>query len=121
MPSQKFGPVHFAWLEVCKSLQLVPDLSRMNPTHSLCFRFILMHYYLNLQIVRPPPWSSGQCSWLQIQMSGFDSRRYQIFCEVVSLERGPLSLVSTIEELLVRKSIGFDLEIQEYSRRDPSR
>jgi hypothetical protein len=35
--------------------------------------------------------------------SGFDSRRYQIFLEVVSLERGTLSLVSTIEELLGRK------------------
>jgi hypothetical protein len=35
--------------------------------------------------------------------SGFVSRRYQIFGELVSLERGPLSLVSTIEELLGRK------------------
>jgi hypothetical protein len=26
-------------------------------------------------------------SWLQIQRSGFDSRRYQIFWEVVGLER----------------------------------
>ena len=31
---------------------------------------------------------------------GFDSRRYQIFRVVVGLERGPLSLVSSIEELL---------------------
>jgi hypothetical protein len=31
---------------------------------------------------------------------GFDSRRYQIFREVVGLERGPLSLVRIIEELL---------------------
>jgi hypothetical protein len=31
---------------------------------------------------------------------GFDSQRYQIFREVVGLERGPLSVVSTIEELL---------------------
>jgi hypothetical protein len=69
----------------------------------------------------PPLWSSGQCSWLQIQRSGFDSRRYQIFWEVVDLERGPLSLVSTIEELLERKSSGTDLENQEYSRRNPSR
>jgi len=29
-----------------------------------------------------------------------DSRRYQIFWVVVGLERGPLSLVSSIEELL---------------------
>jgi hypothetical protein len=35
--------------------------------------------------------------------AGFDSRRYQIFWEVVGLERGALSLVSTIEELLDRK------------------
>ena len=31
---------------------------------------------------------------------GFDSRRYQIFWVVVGLERGPLSLVRSIEELL---------------------
>jgi hypothetical protein len=29
----------------------------------------------------------------------FDSRRYQIFCVVVGLERGPLSLMRIIEEL----------------------
>jgi hypothetical protein len=44
---------------------------------------------------RPPLWSNGQSSWLQIQRS-------QIFL-IVSLERGPLSLVSTTEELLDRK------------------
>jgi len=31
---------------------------------------------------------------------GFDPRRYQIFWVVVGLERGPLSLVRSIEELL---------------------
>jgi hypothetical protein len=34
---------------------------------------------------------------------GFDSRRYQIFWEIVGLERGPLSLVRIIKELLERK------------------
>jgi hypothetical protein len=34
---------------------------------------------------------------------GFDFRRYQIFCEVVGLERAPLSLVRIIEELVERK------------------
>jgi hypothetical protein len=38
----------------------------------------------------------------------------------VGLETGPLSLVSTIQELLGRKSGGFGLEIREYDRRDPS-
>jgi hypothetical protein len=51
-------------------------------------------------------WSSGQCSWLQIQRPGFYSRGNQIFWEVVGPERGPLSLVNTIEELLGRKSRG---------------
>jgi hypothetical protein len=70
---------------------------------------------------RPPLWSSSQSSWLQIQRSGFDSRRYQIFWQVVALERGPLSLVSTTEELLERNSSGSGLECREYGRRDPSR
>jgi hypothetical protein len=51
---------------------------------------------------------------------GFDSRRYQIFWEIVGLERGPISLVSTTEELLGRKSSGSGLENREYGRRDPS-
>jgi hypothetical protein len=65
--------------------------------------------------------SSGQSSWLQIQRSRFDSRRYKIFWEVVGMERGPLSLVSTIEELLGRNNSGSGLEDREYSCRDPSR
>jgi hypothetical protein len=50
----------------------------------------------------PPMWSSGQSSWLQIRMPGFDSRHYHKK-EVVGLERGPLSLLSTTEKLLDRK------------------
>jgi hypothetical protein len=66
-----------------------------------------------------PLWSSGQSSWLQIQRSGFGSRRYQILWEVVGLERDPLSLVSTTEELLERKSSGSGLDIRKYGHRDP--
>jgi hypothetical protein len=51
-----------------------------------------------------------QNSWLQIRRPRFDSWHYQIFWgekkegkQVVGLERGPLSLVSTTEELLDRK------------------
>jgi hypothetical protein len=40
---------------------------------------------------------------------GFDSRRYQIFSEVVGLKRGPLSLVRIMEELFQGNS-GFGLE-----------
>jgi hypothetical protein len=45
----------------------------------------------------------------------------RFFGEVVGLERGPLSLVSTIEELLGRKGSVSGLESREYGRRDPSR
>jgi hypothetical protein len=57
----------------------------------------------------PPLWSSGQSSWLQIQRCLFDSGHYQIFWEVVGLEGGPLSLLSTIKELLGRKITGSEL------------
>jgi hypothetical protein len=67
----------------------------------------------------PPLWSSGQSSWLQIRRPVFDSRNYQKK-KVVGLERGPLSLVSTTEELLDRKSSSSCLESREYGRRDPS-
>jgi hypothetical protein len=60
-------------------------------------------YICYVEESRPPLWSSGQISWLQIQRSGFDSRRYQIFWDAVGLERGQFSLVSPIEELLERK------------------
>jgi hypothetical protein len=40
---------------------------------------------------------------------------------VVGLERDPLGLVSTTEELLERKSSDSGLEIREYGRRDSSR
>jgi hypothetical protein len=39
----------------------------------------------------------------------------------VGLERGPLSLVTTIEELLGRKSSGSGVESREYGRVDPLR
>jgi hypothetical protein len=45
--------------------------------------------------------------------SVFDSRQYQFlpfFLEVVGLERGPLGLESTTEELLGRESSGSGIE-----------
>jgi hypothetical protein len=52
---------------------------------------------------------------------GFDSLCYQIFGEIVGLERGSFSLVSTTEELLGKKSSGSCPENREYGRRDPLR
>jgi hypothetical protein len=88
----------------------------------LCFLWGTNWIYIcYVEESRPPLWSSGQNSWLQIQSSGHDSRSYQIFGKVVGLERGPLSLVSTIEKLLGRKSSGSGLETWEYGRRYPLR
>jgi hypothetical protein len=68
----------------------------------------------------PPLWSSGHSSWLQIQRSGYDSRRYHIFWQIIGLERGPLRHVSTIEDLHGVKSSGSDPECREYGHRDTS-
>jgi hypothetical protein len=53
--------------------------------------------------------------------TGFDSWHYQIFWEVVGLEWGPLSLVSTIEELLGRNSSRSIIDKLEYGCGDPLR
>jgi hypothetical protein len=45
----------------------------------------------------PPLWSSGQSSWPGFRFPALPEKK------VVGLERGPLSLVSTTEELLDRK------------------
>jgi hypothetical protein len=79
------------------------------------------HFEESLACNGPPLWSSGQSSWLQIQRYGFDSQRYQIFWDIMGSKRDPLSLVSTTEELLGRKSSGSGLESREYSSREPSR
>jgi hypothetical protein len=83
--------------------------------------FLFLKKKIRFVTCRPPLWSSDQSSWLQIQRSEFDSRRYQIFWEVVGLERGPLSLVTAIEELVERKSNSSGLENREYGRGDPLR
>jgi hypothetical protein len=67
----------------------------------------------------PPLWSSGQSSWLQIQRSGFDSWCYQISWKVGVWNGGSLSLVSTIDELLERKSSSSGLENRDYGCRGP--
>jgi hypothetical protein len=58
---------------------------------------------------------------ISIQRSGFDSWHYHIIWAVVGLERGPLSPVSTTEELLGRKSSGSGQESRDYGVGDPLR
>jgi hypothetical protein len=71
--------------------------------------------------IGPPLWASVRVHGYRSRGPGFDSRRYQISGEVVGLELGPFSLVSTTEELLGRKSSGSDLEIRKYGSGDPLR
>jgi hypothetical protein len=71
------------------------------------------YYYYYYYYYWRPLWSSGQSSCYRSRGPGFDSWRYQIFWELVGLERDPLILVSTIGELLERKSSGFGLQNRE--------
>jgi hypothetical protein len=62
-------------------------MRRLRSLHGRITLQLLQHNYRTPEIVisvsafslRPPPWSSGQSSWLQIQRSGFDFRIYHIF------------------------------------------
>jgi hypothetical protein len=71
--------------------------------------FIACEFISVLVPHRPPLWSSDQSSWV-LTGTGFDSRRYQMFCIAVGLERGPLSLVRINEKLFEKKSSGSGLE-----------
>jgi hypothetical protein len=69
--------------------------------------------------IRPPLWSSGH--GYRSKGPGSIPGATRFFSVVVDLERDSLSLVSTVKELLGRKSSGFCLETLEYERRYPSR
>jgi hypothetical protein len=66
------------------------------------FQFYIPRHRLCSQVVRAPGYRS--------RGPGFDSRRYQIFWAVVSLERGPLRLARIIEEIVKWRSSGSGLE-----------
>jgi hypothetical protein len=63
---------------------------------------------------RPPIWPSGQSYWLQIQGTGFDSRRYQAFWVWDGVHSASLS---TTDDILGRTISDFGLESQDYGRR----
>jgi hypothetical protein len=66
--------------------------------NTFSFNVILLPLFWKASMVTVPVYRSRN--------PGFDSRRYQIFWEVVGLERGPVSLVRITEELLEWKSSG---------------
>jgi hypothetical protein len=90
---------------------LLYNSERVNTCYNLHTFFSFLHQMLSLifsyciLFSGPPLWSSGQSLWLQIQRTRVRFPT-QIFWEVVGLERGPLSLVRTIEELHEWKSSG---------------
>jgi hypothetical protein len=69
------------WLESASELQL----HKLEKTSEAGYVAIhsalkpLQRFKILLVFSGPPLWSSGQSSWLQIQRSGFDSRRYHVF------------------------------------------
>jgi hypothetical protein len=88
--------VHFVWKSFGAANQTVFDSIKIKKVLLICkYRKVAnkkLYFYVCEN--RPSLWSSGQSSLLQIQISGFDSRRFQIFWEVVGLEPSPLSVVS---------------------------
>jgi hypothetical protein len=99
-----------ASLNVIINTKIELDYQEPQPVTLLTPVYFRNHFKITICTFRPPLWSSGQNSWLHIHRSGIDPRLYKFLREVMGLERGPLSLVSTIEELLERKSSGSGLE-----------
>jgi hypothetical protein len=81
----------------------------------------LLAYFRYLKLYNDFALEAGICRTSGIHKKGalvLRVRTYiQIFLEVVGLERGSLSLVSTIDELLERKSNGSGQENRDYGRR----
>jgi hypothetical protein len=74
------------------------------PSIMLGYSYLFVVYFCYL--FGGPLWSSVIVPGYRPRNSGFDSLRYQIFWEIVGLERGPLSLVNITEELLKWESSG---------------
>jgi hypothetical protein len=101
--------IHWAvqWVTICILQSVLPHTVR--------------RFHLLLSGIWPPLWPSSQSSWLQIPEVRVRSPALLDFVRSNGQEWGPFSLVSTIEEVLGRNSIGSGLEIREYGRGDPLR
>jgi hypothetical protein len=94
------------WSVIGKSIQTEQSRCTYCTVHYSYEILCAFYGFSNFDHVRPPLWSSGRVPGYRSRDPRFHSRRYQIFWEVVCLERGPLSLVSKTEELLEYKNSG---------------
>jgi hypothetical protein len=82
----------------------------------LSFNITVARYFCRTASV--VQWSEFLATDSKVQVQFPDFLKNSGSWKIVDLEQGPLNLVSTIEELLGRKSNGC-LKIREYDRRDP--
>jgi hypothetical protein len=85
--------------DMLQNLHFLGSFSAYFPYFERKYKSILMRDRLCGLVVTVPGYRS--------RYPGFDSRRSQIFWEVVGLERGPLSLMKITEELLVSGAATF--------------
>jgi hypothetical protein len=82
LPSLLVGGIKFfyvVWLQLRTWRQYIPPIRRLSfNSTKRCIPEDRTLYVCSLALVTiwPPLWCSGQSSWLQIQRSGFCSRRY---------------------------------------------
>jgi hypothetical protein len=110
----------------CWNLQTVPDLHSSSLQLSCIFyissfpfliSFISFSYFF-ISLFHSLCGLEAEVPGYRSRGFQFDSRCYQIFWQVLGLERGSLSLMSTSRELLRRNSSGSGLENRDYEYRD---
>jgi hypothetical protein len=110
-PQKRVGVVNGVWFKSVAQDSLL----------CYCFLLKLQLWFIRLYIFLLPLWSSGVVILATDPEARFRIPALPISWEVMGMEQGPLSLVSTAEELLEREGSGSGLENLKYGRRDPSR
>jgi hypothetical protein len=103
------GKVSIAYIMLQLALEITcPSLFLLHPIHIIILTASVCAVHKKIRI-RNNPFVESVPGY-SFRGHRFDSWHYQIFWEVVGLEQGPLSLVTTIEELLRRNIISSSLE-----------
>jgi hypothetical protein len=116
----------FSWSCPSSESLICLESGKWNLNNSFSVPFPVLVYWPSSNLIEQTLLVAGPPCGLVVRVPGyrsrcpgFDSGRYQIFREVVGLERGSLSLVSTIEELLGRNNGVSGLENREYGHGNP--